>query len=216
MDRAHEFGGFDVDRVLIAEGPFLDAEDEAEQLDMARQFRKREGPAFARVAVHQLEILEIAQELPARLVGIADRVEIFARLNSGERQVPAGAFLLNQQHLRPKQIDEAVTVVELTDEFLVACDAPALDAEDFEELIVEGLRFALLIMGIAPFFGKAVCANADFIPGQTHSNPPQCNDQCGWLGANWQGIWLLARRSKYHSAAASPTPLETASSALPA
>ena len=36
MQPPHQFGGLDVGRVLIAERPALDAQDEAERLDVMR------------------------------------------------------------------------------------------------------------------------------------------------------------------------------------
>jgi hypothetical protein len=47
-------------------------------------------------------------------------------------------------------------------------DAPALDAEDAEEGVVEALRLPLLVAGVGPVAGECGGAGADFGPGKVH------------------------------------------------
>ena len=60
MQPSHGRRGFDVDRILIAEGSALHPQDEAECLDMVVQVRQGERGLPALVQVVQLEALEIA------------------------------------------------------------------------------------------------------------------------------------------------------------
>ena len=65
-----QLGGFDVRRVLVAEGPALHAEDEAERLNMRGQVRKRENHNFPFVEVVKLEGLEVAHQDVARALAL--------------------------------------------------------------------------------------------------------------------------------------------------
>lgn len=62
MELGHQFGRLDVDRILVPERATLDAEDEAELLDVPGQLGEREPRFFAFVEVEQFEVLEVAQQ----------------------------------------------------------------------------------------------------------------------------------------------------------
>ena len=62
MQPPDQFGGLGVGWVLVGERPALQPEDEAERLDMARQFRKRERDGLPVVKIVQLEVLEVAYQ----------------------------------------------------------------------------------------------------------------------------------------------------------
>ena len=55
MQPSDEFGGLDVGRILVTERPTLHTQDEAERLDMARQFRERERDGLPLVKIVELE-----------------------------------------------------------------------------------------------------------------------------------------------------------------
>ena len=65
-----QLGGLDVRRVLIAELPALDAEDETERLDMRGQVREGEDDDLPLVQIVKLEGLEVAHQDVARAVAL--------------------------------------------------------------------------------------------------------------------------------------------------
>ena len=167
-----QFGRLDVDRVLIAKRAALHADDEPELLHVPGQVGEGEACLLAFVAVEQLERLEVAQQLVAGAVPFGQRVEVGAGLLASGGQVTASALLLDQQHARPEQVDEAGRVVEPLDALLVPGDGAALDAEDLEERIVEALGLALLVRGVGPLAGEVAGAGADLVPGKPHRRRP--------------------------------------------
>ena len=118
------------DRVLVAERPALNADDEPELLDVPRQVGEGEAGLFAFVAVEKLERLEIAEKLEAGALPFGQRIEVRAGLFTCSRQVASGALLLNQEDAGPEQIDVAGGVVEPLDVFLVPRHVAAALAED--------------------------------------------------------------------------------------
>ena len=168
MQAGDQLRRLDVDRILIAERAALHADDEPELLDVLRQVGEGEAGFRAFVAVEKLERLEVAEKLEAGAVAFRQRVKVRAGLLASGGQATAGALLLDQQHARPEQVDEAGRVVEPPDVLLVPGDGAALDAEDLKERVVEALRLALLVRGVGPFAGEFGGAGADLIPGQAH------------------------------------------------
>ncbi len=67
---SNQFGGLDVDGVLIAESPAFHAEDEAERLYMRGQVREGKGDDLSLVEIVKFEVLEIADEDVARSVAL--------------------------------------------------------------------------------------------------------------------------------------------------
>ena len=106
VQTGHQFGSFDVDRILIPERPALHPDDEPELLHMLRQVRERESGLLPLVAVKQLEGLEVTEQLKPGLVPFRQGVEVGARLNAGLLQVPTCALLFDQQDTGPEQVDE--------------------------------------------------------------------------------------------------------------
>ena len=95
-------GCFDVDRILVAEGALLDAEDETELFYVLGQIGEGEGDFLALVSIEQLKGLKVAEQLIARTVALRQGVEIGARLLASCRQIDPRALLLNEQHPRPE------------------------------------------------------------------------------------------------------------------
>ena len=104
MQPPDQFGGLDVGRVLVPERPALHPEDEAERLDMARQFRERERDGLPLVKIVQLECLEVAYQNVAGMVTLGQCEQIVDRLAVGFLQVAPGALLLDDQHTRPELV----------------------------------------------------------------------------------------------------------------
>ena len=98
----HQLRGLDVRRILIAEGPALNAEDEAERLDVRGQVRQCKRDGFSLVEVAKFEGLEVADQNVARAVAFGQRVEILLRLLASERQVAPRALLLDDQYAGPE------------------------------------------------------------------------------------------------------------------
>ena len=111
-----------------------------------------------------MEVLEVAQQKIAGkfLVFYAD--EIFQCLRFGVVEIFPRAFVFDQQGFAPEQVNESLPVIEFLDGFLEGGDFAAADAEHFKESVVEGLRFAFFVAGIAPFCGKTGGIGADFVP----------------------------------------------------
>ncbi len=168
VEPGHQLGGLGVDRVLVAERAALDAQDEAELLDVSGQLGEREARLLAFVEVEQFEVLKIAHQQVAGPLVLRESVEVGHCLSAGRGEIPAGALLLDEQHARPEQVDEALGVVEPLDVLLVAGDAAPLDAEDPEESVVEALRLALLVAGVRPLAGELGGTGADLVPGESH------------------------------------------------
>ena len=159
-----EFRRLDVDGVLIAKCPALDAKDEPEFLDVAGQVHKGEGDGLTLAQIVKLEVLEVAHEDVARAVALGHRVEIFPGLPVRLAEITPGALLLDDQDARPEQVDEARAVVQLADMLLVARHRPAAHVEHLEELVVEALRLALLVRGVPPLLGEGRRADPHFVP----------------------------------------------------
>lgn len=76
--------------------------------------------------------------------------------------------MLHKKNAFPKQIEKATLISEKPYRFLEAGDAPACDTKDLEELVVEGLAFSSLVVGVLPLFGKSRGANSYFVPAKVH------------------------------------------------
>ena len=169
MQPPDQFGGLDVDRVLIAEGPALHAENEAERLHVARQVHERESGLLPLVQIVKLEGLEVADQDAAGPVPLGQGVEILPGLPIGAGKIAPGALLLDDQDARPEQVDVAVRVVETLYVLFIARDGPALDPEYLKEVVVEALRLALLVGRVPPLLGEGGGAGANLVPRQAHS-----------------------------------------------
>ena len=165
---SYQFRDLDVCGILVAKAPPLHSDDESEGLDLRGEIGKREGHRRALGKIVQLEGLEVAdQDVPGPLV-FRQRVEVLPRLAVRGIEVTACTLLLHDQDTRPEEVDEPEAVVELRDVLFVARHAAAAHAEDLEEVVVEALRFALLVRGIPPITGERGRADTDFVPRQSH------------------------------------------------
>jgi hypothetical protein len=86
----------------------------------------------------------------------------------GLAEVLAGGLVLGQQSARPEQVNEAPVAGELPDRLLEGGDGAAADAEDVEEVVLEGLAFGGLARFALPFAAEGDGAVANFIPRQWH------------------------------------------------
>lgn len=94
--------------------------------------------------------------------------EIDGALGFRLAEVLAAAFVLHQGLAGPEEVNEIVFAGEIFYGFLEAGNDAALDAEDVEKLVPEGLLFGLLAAGGVPFPGKRDGAVANFVPGKRH------------------------------------------------
>ena len=102
MQPSDQFGGLNVHRVLIAEGPALYAEDEAKRLYVVRQVLECKGDSLTLIQVVQLETLEVADQDVARSLTLLQGVEIVPGLIISPGQIASGAFLLDDQNTRAR------------------------------------------------------------------------------------------------------------------
>jgi hypothetical protein len=166
----HEFGGGDGDGGLFAVAAAA-AEDEGEGLDMFGEFVEAEADFAVLVKVEEAPVLKIAGEDVTGLLVVGEPVEIVERLAGGVREVEAGGLVLGDEGAGPEEIDEAAlqAVVGLDAPFK-AGDLAALDAEDREEILVEGLGLALLVGFGLPLLGELSGAVADLFPGEARGD----------------------------------------------
>lgn len=120
---------------------------------------------FASVEVVEFKGLKIANENVAREFGIFDAGEITERLLPGFCQVAAGAFLLDKKGSLPKQIDEAGCFRPCAlDRFFEGRNLAALNAEQFEKIVVESLGLALFVTSVFPILRELGGPVPDLIP----------------------------------------------------
>ena len=168
MQPADQFGGLDVGRVLVAEGPALHAQDKAERLHVGGQVHERESGLLPFVEIVKLEGLEVACQNVARPVLLGQGVEVFPGLTIGEGEIASGTLMLDDQDAGPEQINVTVRVVEPLYVLLVARDGSAPDPEYLEEVVIEALRLALLVGRVSPLLGEGGGAGANLVPRQAH------------------------------------------------
>ena len=168
VELAHHFGGLNVDRVLVAEGPLLDAEDETKGLYVLRKLVERESSDDVVFEVMQFEALEIADENVTGKLVLFQAGEVIKSLLLGAREVTPRALLLYEQYALPEKVDKAALVAEFLYRFLEAGDPATRDAEHLEEFVVEGLALATLIVSVLPLVGEACRACSDFVPTEAH------------------------------------------------
>ena len=161
---AHHFRSFDIDRVLLAERAFPDAKDEGEILDVLGKLAEPKSNCGVIFEVVQLEDLEIAHQNVAGKLVLFEPGKVVEGLFLGACQVAAGALLLHQEDALPEQIDEPALVAKLLDRLLETGDAAAGNAEYLEELVVEGLALAALVVGVLPFLREACRPRLDLVP----------------------------------------------------
>src|SRR6476646_4308264 len=111
-------------------------------------------------------MLEVADENVARQLLVSDAGKI-ARAD----EVLARAFVFGDQHAFPEEIDETMPTAELAYRFLKGRHPAAAHAEDLEEVVVEGLGFALFVSIVRPFTREFGSANAKFIGAQQVFGP---------------------------------------------
>jgi hypothetical protein len=109
-----------------------------------------------------------------------DTDEVIECLTLGATEFQSGAFLFNQQRAWPEQIDKTLLVIEQLYALFIHRHSSALDAEDFEKVVVKALGFTLFVMGVFPVFAKRLGASFDFVPAKPHSeNSPF--DRCAQI-----------------------------------
>jgi hypothetical protein len=163
VELADEFGRLDVDGVLILERDFLLAEDEIERFDVLGKFRELEFDFGAFVEVVKLKILEIADQKETRQFFGFQEWKVIERLFLRLNEIAPGGFVFDKKVSLPEQIDEAVLAAKPLHRLFEGRDLSPLDAEDLEEIVVERLFFARLVMRILPILREFSGADADFV-----------------------------------------------------
>ena len=170
MEPPHNLGRLNIDRILVAECALLNAENEAEILNVIGKVTKWKSNRSALFEVVKLKGLEITYQDMTRKLVFFEAGKIVERLLFGLCKVEAAAFLLDQQHAFPKEVDAPAFVVgKILDRGFETCHPPAAHAEDVEEVIVESLGVAAFVALAMSFLGELGGGGTDFIPGKSHS-----------------------------------------------
>ncbi|TRW14020.1 hypothetical protein FMM06_09780 [Glacieibacterium frigidum] len=175
VEAAHQFGRGDVDRGLAAE-ILPPPQHEGEGLDMLGQVGEPEDerrPAL--FEVEEVPRLEIAGQQIARVIArLLQPGDVVERLAARFAEIEARTFLLDEQHAGPEQVDEAVFLGVQADAVLVGGEAQPVDAEDAEELVVEGLGVAVFVAAFGVALRKGHRARSNNVPTQTlHARTPR-------------------------------------------
>lgn len=109
VEPAHQLRCLAINRRLVTEQARLHADDKAERLDVALQVGEWKVPLAARLKVHQLEPLKVADHHVARALHLRQPIVIVERLRHRAREIAAGAFLLHDQRAGPEQVDKAAS-----------------------------------------------------------------------------------------------------------
>ena len=171
MKLAHEFGGFDVDRVLIAKGALLHAQDEGEILNVVGKLMEHEPNMLVLVEIVEFEVLKVAYKDVAGKLVFLESGKIIEGLLLGPNQISSGAFLFDEKHALPKQIEKATLLSEQPYRLFEARNPSPAHTKDFKEFVIESLALASFVMRILPVFGEAGGANSDFVPAKVHVGP---------------------------------------------
>jgi hypothetical protein len=119
--------------------------------------------------VGQAERAEVADKHKARHVGVGQGVKIVESLLFRAEKVAPEGFLFDDQGPGPEQVDAALGAVDPFGGAFVGGDPFAVDVEDAEEVVVEGLGVGDFVAIIGMIGSEGFCAGADFGPGQSHA-----------------------------------------------
>ena len=169
MQFADQFGGLDVDGILILEDADLAAKDEVELVDVLWQIGQQEGGLGAGVEIVELKGAEIADETLARAFAFGQGEDVAGGLNGGADEVSAEGFLLDQDDAGPEQINETLRAGEFLDGLFVDRHIAAADAEHGEEGVPEGVGIAAFIAVTGVIGGKHGGAGAQIVEGKAHA-----------------------------------------------
>ena len=156
----------DVRRVLVAGATHL-PQHESELLDIVWKLVEPERGDVPLHEIMEFQALEVAHQYVPGPVLQRERFAIVHGLQEGRLQVPAGAFLLDDQFAFPEQVNEPSLPVQL-DARLETRHGVDGHPEDVEEVEVETLGLALLVPGPRPLLGELPGAASDFRPGKGH------------------------------------------------
>src|SRR5579863_2417075 len=135
---------------------------------MLRKLVQRKTRTSVFLQVVQFKDLKIAdQQVPGELVFLQPR-EIVQSLSLASPEILSRALLLDYEDPFPEQVDESPIVAQQLHGFLETCDAPSVNAEDFEKLVVKGVRLALFVVGVPPLVREARGASLDLVRAETH------------------------------------------------
>ncbi|HEV2970435.1 MAG TPA: hypothetical protein VGY55_10625 [Pirellulales bacterium] len=98
-------------------------------------------------------------------------LNVAERLRFSLPKVSAAAFVLDQQHPAPEEIDESVIAGDIPDRLLESRDGATANAEDREEFVPKRLFFRALASRAGPFAGKQNGVLTNFVPRNRHGNP---------------------------------------------
>jgi hypothetical protein len=126
----------------------LDAEDEGEVLNIVLEVGEQESPLAPFLQVEQVPALEVAGQNVSWPLRLREPVVVIKGLVARLAKIETGGLLLDDERARPEQVDEALLVArQVLDPLLIGGDLAAADAEAIEEVVVEGLGLALLVVG---------------------------------------------------------------------
>lgn len=80
------------------------------------------------------------------------------------------ALVLSKQRSLPEQIDVAPLTGNILDRLFETCDSAPFDAEDFEKVVPECLRFGVFAGFLGPFAAELDGVLADFVPREGHGS----------------------------------------------
>jgi hypothetical protein len=185
VQRAENFGGFDVDRVLLLKLVLLVAGNEGEGVDVFVKFgerklncgdaaiiKQRQTLLVFRFQVVQCDAVEIRNDDVTGnffCAAFAHQVlNVAERLRFGLAQILASGFVFHQDDARPEQVNIAVVAGNLFHRLFKAGNRAARHAEDLKKFIPESLLLRAFAFCARPIAGKLDRVVTDFIPGNRH------------------------------------------------
>lgn len=126
------------------------AGDKVEQAQIFVEFRQGEAVNLVVIEVVQFKVPEVAQQDVAGFFISFETGKVVLGLFVSPGQIPATAFVLNQQRAFPQQVDIAVFVTQLLDALLKGGDLAALDAKGLKKLVPEAFGVRLLSFDVLP------------------------------------------------------------------
>lgn len=146
---AYGSGGFNIGLFFSRFEGVADAVHEVEvaQLDLLGQLLQREGDAGLRVQVVQFDVGKVADDDVARhvlRVVVAYFFHVLQRLMVGRIQVFTGGFVFAQQAASPKHVSKFGAAFAMAHGIFGGGGFVAVELEDSEELVPEGVFFGAL------------------------------------------------------------------------
>lgn len=94
--------------------------------------------------------------------------DVVALLRFGFGEIAAARLVFADEDTGSEEVDAARAASDVVDELFKVGIGAAMDAEDFKELVPEGLGVCVFLAGIRPLMREADGVLADFVPGEGH------------------------------------------------